>query len=990
MSPSARSIAQVIYACLLATLFAQSAFAQSTDASRIDRSQAVGTWEGIMGTQARSATLLRFRLTLRTGLESSDHPESELNPVSEEDRAALEEARARTNAIREGRDPDAAVSKSAAARESARKNAESLESARLQRERNRSDRVEGILEFTPLYGEGDIRTGLSGVPSVKDGSGSCEVVGYLNPHSGALTLNLIRWADQPKKNLLQTNELQLVLDPAEPVLFGEWVVRRLSYSAFTPVIAWREGQAPETELARIESVAYPNHFGGDRITRLRRNLSDYTRKLKYLESQRPIDTLDADFEPRYARAESQFASELASNQSAHDKLVATYDEQEADLDAQEAAGDLSESQLRRIASKRESIAERRTKAAEQLKSRNTKARDRRDGIVEDLDKQIADRRAEFEEELAEHNAKRDELDAAHAEVQRTITIDNDVVAAWVERIAEEHPQVTADENLNFTAPESRHAILNALRDDVFTDTFGAAYENLTDYDMLLAIAYFDMRHEQYDDEGEVQEFQTTTSAPQQNRGRVRSSPTETQAQPNAQDHAQDHAARQAQWDEQRELLYGATDTIKAPFDDDYELNLLRLSVQRRTLNWINRVRTDLDAIQPDADTFERLDAIESALALRTHHLRPSEQDAAALLTIAAREEHADATARHIAQRTIDDATGQRGIATLSYFWASHPALNRLVSDTTRSRINLAINAALDRAIGDIAGAIRGRVETLSKTKDPYDALELGAEIYRDILAQLGPAKNRPGAQKLLDIITSRRAQDLLDVRKAVIAEILAADSAEEARRIASTVVTLPSDADTDAGELIQLNVSLRAVQLEAEAIQALFSEREWTLMDQNTGRLDVPNGYSAPSEDEVRLATLRVFALDGGELLDPSTCMHVVPGLGKLNVKVRMELRDVQISSVTRLEDGSYRVLYTFRRRITPEGSLSYLGDEGFWQGELLLDMLDAFGDNVVETSYEVFQLTPYGWYSPTLLARLDLASAMQPLRVLSGEKRDR
>ena len=986
MMPSARPIARVIYACLLVALFAQSALAQSADASPRDRSQALGVWEGLMGTRARGATLLRFRLTLSTGLESADHPESELNPVSEEDRAALEEARARTNAIREGRDPEAAVSKSAAARESARKSAESLESARLQRERNRSDRVEGILEFTPLYGEGDIRTGLGGVPSVMDGSGSCEVVGYLNSHSGTLTLNLIRWADQPKTDLLQTNELRLVLDPVEPVLFGECVVQRRSNSAFTPVIAWREGQAPETETARIESVAYPNHFGGNRITRLRRNLSEYNRKLKYLESQRPIDILDADFEPRYARAENQLASELASNQSAHDKLVATYDEQEADLDAQEAAGDISESQLRRIASKRESIAERRTRAAEQLESRNTKARDRRDRTVEDLDEQIADRRAEFEEELAEHNAKREELDAAHAEVQRTITIDNEAVASWVERIAEEHPQITAGEGLNFSAPEARHAVLNALRDDVFTDTFGAAYENLTDYDMLLAIAYFDMRNEQYDDEGEIKDFQTTTPTPQHNRGRVRTTPTETQAQPNT----QDHSVRQAQWNEQRELLYGAADTIKAPFDDDYELNLLRLAVQRRTLSWVDRVRAELDTIQPDAETFERLDAIESALALRTHHLRPSEQDAAALLIIAAREEHADATARYIAHRTINQATGQRGIATLSYFWASHPALDRLVSDTTRGRINLSINEALDRAIIDIANALRDRINTLGKTKDPYKALELGADIYRDILAQIGPAKNRPGAQELLDIITSRRAQDLLDVRKAVIAEILAADSAEQARRIASEVLTLPSDAETDAGELIRLNVSLRTVQLEAEAVQALFSEREWALMDQNTGRLVVPNEYSAPSEEEVRLATLRVFALDGGELLDSSTCMHVVPGLGKLSVKVRMELRDVQISSATRQEDGSYRVLYTFRRRITPEGSLSYLADEGFWQGELLLDMLDAFGDNVVETSYEVFRLSPYGWYSPTLVARLDLASAMQPLRVLSGEKRDR
>jgi len=986
MTPSARPIARVIYACLLAALFAQSAFAQGADASRIGRSQALGIWEGIMGTQARSATLLRFRLTLRTGLESSDHPESELNPVSEADRAALAEARARTNAIREGRDPDTAVSKSAAAREYAQKSTDSLERARLQRERNRSDRVEGILEFAPLYGEGDIRTGLGGVPSVRDGSGSCEIVGYLNPHSGALTLNLIRWSDRPKTNLLQTNELRLVLDPAEPVLFGECVVQRLRNSAFTPVIAWREGQAPEPETARIESVAYPNHFGGDRITRLRRNLSEYNRELEYLERNRPIDTLDADFEPKYARAENRLASELASNQSAHDKLVAIYDEQEAGLDAQEAAGDLSDSQLRRIARKRESIAKRRTKAAEQLESRNAKAHDRRDRTVEDLDEQIADRRAEFEEELAKHNAKREELDAAHSEVQRTITIDNDAVASWVERIAEEHPQVTADEDLNFTDPESRHAVLNALRDDVFADTFGAAYENLTDYDMLLAIAYFDMRNEQYDDEGEVKDFQTTTPSPQHSRGRVRTPPTDTLAQPNA----QDHSARQAQRDEQRDLLHGGAHAVKAPFADDYELNLLRLSVQRRTVNWINRVRTELDAIQPDAETFERLDAIESALALRTHHLRPSEQDAAALLTIAAREEHADATARHIAQRTISEATGQKGIATLSYFWASHPALDRLVSDTTRGRINLSVNAALDRAISDIASALRDRINTLNKTKDPYKALELGADIYRDILAQIGLAKNRPGAQKLLDLITSRRAQDLLDVRKAVIAEILDADSAEEARRIASDIVTLPSDADTDAGELIQLNVSLRTVQLEAEAFQALFSDREWAFLDQDLGRLVVPDGYTAPSEEEVRLATLRAFALDGGNLLDPSTCMHVVPGLGKLNVKVRMELRDVQISSATRQEDGSYRVLYTFRRRITPEGSLSYLADEGFWQGKLLLDMLDAFGDNVVETSYEVFRLGPYGWYSPTLAARLDLASAMQPLRVLSGEKRDR
>ncbi|MFG0245636.1 MAG: hypothetical protein ACF8MF_06245 [Phycisphaerales bacterium JB052] len=979
-------IARAIFACVLAALFAQSALAQVADASRMDRSQVLGTWEGIMGTQARDATLLRFRLTLRTGLESSDHPESEMNPVSAEDRAALDEARARTKAIREGRDPDAAVSKNADARESARKRADSLESARLQRERNRSDRIEGMLEFSPLYGEGNIRTGLGGVPSVKDGSGSCEIIGYLNPHSGALTLNLIRWADQPKTNLLQTNELQLVFDPAEPVLFGECVAQRISYSAFTPVIAWREGQAPERATARIESVAYPNHFGGDRITRLRRNLSEYNRELAYLERNRPIDTLDADFEPRYERAANQLTSELASNQSAHDKLVATYDEQEADLDAQEAAGDLSESQLRRIASKRESIAGRRTKAAEQLESRNAKAHDRHDRTVEDLDEQIADRRAEFEEELAKHNTKREELDAARSEVQRTITIDNDAVASWVERIAEEYPQITDDGDLNFSAPESRHAVLNALRDDVFTDTFGAAYENLTEYDMLLAIAYYDMRNEEYDDEGEIKDFQPSTPTPQSNPSRVRNTPTDTPAQPNA----QDQSARQAQRDELSALLHGGAHIIKAPFADDYELNLLRLYVQNRTLNWIDRVRVELDAIRPDAKTFERLDAIESTLALRTHHLRPSEQDAAALLAIAARKEHADATARHIAQRTINDATGQRGIATLSYFWASHPDLDRLVSDTTRGRINLSINAALDRAISDIASALRDRISTLHKTKDPYKALELGADMYRDILAQIGPAKNRPVAQKLLTLITSRRAQDLLDIRKAVIAEILDADSAEEARRIASHVVTLPSDADTDAGGLIQLNVSLRTVQLEAEALQALFSEREWALLDQDLGRLVVPDGYTAPSEEEVRLATLRAFALDGGELLDPSTCMHIVPGLGKLNIKVRMELRDVQIASATRQDDGSYRVLYTFRRRITPEGSLSYLADEGFWQGELLLDMLDAFGDNIVETSYEVFRLGPYGWYSPTLAARLDLASAMQPLRVLSGEKRDR
>ncbi len=152
----------------------------------------------------------------------------------------------------------------------------------------------------------------------------------------------------------------------------------------------------------------------------------------------------------------------------------------------------------------------------------------------------------------------------------------------------------------------------------------------------------------------------------------------------------------------------------------------------------------------------------------------------------------------------------------------------------------------------------------------------------------------------------------------------------------------------------------------------------------------MPDDYSAPSLKEVRLATLRAFAIDGGEVLDPSTCMHVVPGLGNLNVKLRMELSDVQIVSTTPRDDGGYDVLYKFRRRITPEGSLAFLAKDDFWQGTLLLDMLDAFGDNIVESAHETFRLGPFGWYSPTLLARLDLASAMQPLRVLSGERRDR
>ena len=54
------------------------------------------------------------------------------------------------------------------------------------------------------------------------------------------------------------------------------------------------------------------------------------------------------------------------------------------------------------------------------------------------------------------------------------------------------------------------------------------------------------------------------------------------------------------------------------------------------------------------------------------------------------------------------------------------------------------------------------------------------------------------------------------------------------------------------------------------------------------------------------------------------------------------------------------------------------------------MDMLDAFGDNVVESSEEVFRLGTSGWISPTLGARLDMASAMQPLRVLTGGVRQR
>jgi len=974
-------------ACLWAVALTSTAGAQGANASMIDRSEVLGAWEGVIGTRSRNATLLRFRLTLKTGLESPGEPEPALIMPDEEEQAALEEARARTKAIREGRDPEDAVSAAKASRSSGQSRAKAIGAARLQRERNRSDRVEGTLEFSPLYGEGEIRTGLGGVPSVEDASGSCEVVGYLNTHSGTLTIKLTRWAERPKVDLLRTNELQLVVDPAEPVLFGESAAQLRAYTAFNPVIAWREGRAPEDEIGRIEAVAYPNRFGGDRIKRLRRDLSEYTRSLENLERKRPIDTIEADFAHRYLNAENRLSSQIASQQNTYEKTLARYDEQEAALDEQEAADDVTDSQLRRIASKRESIAARRKKAAEKFESRKAKAHERYNDAVADVDERVEAERAKLEEALKKHNAQREALEATRSDVQRTIQIDNEVVASWVERIAEAHPEIRSGDELDFSGPGARHAIQNALRDDVFAEVFGAPYDELTDYDMLLLTAYFDMRNEQYDDEGELRaETGASTPAPR-SRGRVR----RTDTQDSNADPAPDHSSRIArQRDEQRKLLDGGSHAVKAPFTDDYEQNLLRLYVQRRTLNWIQRVGAKLGSIQADADTFERIDAVERALALRTHHLRPSEQDDVVLLTINARREHADATARHLATRLANEASGQAGIAALSYFWASHPSLDRLVADRTREEVNTTIDAGLDRAIVKVVQDLSGRIETLEGLTDPYEALALGAEIYREFVAQIGGAKRRPSAQRILKAIAARRPRDLVRVHKEVNARILAADSAQEARRIASTVVTLPSDSETDAGKLMLLNVSLRALQLEAEAIKALFSEREWALLDQERGRLVVPENYSAPSAEEVRLATLRALASDGGKVLDPSTCMHVVPGLGNLNMKLRMELRDVHIVSATQRADGAYDVMYTFRRRITPEGSLASFANDDFWQGTLLLDMLDAFGDNLVESSFETFLLGPHGWCSPTLAARLDLASAMQPLRVLSGERRDR
>ena len=979
-------ISLLIYTCLFIALFTPTAQTQDGESSGIDRSQVVGTWEGVIGTSDRNASLLRVKLILRTGLETSNEAESSQDDVEKQSDPALDEARARIDAIREGRDAESTVGSQMVDNTAAQERAAAIESARLRRERSRADRLEGTLEFSPLYGEGKIRTGLSGVPSIKDGTGICEVVAYLDTHSGSLTVNLTRWAEQPKTNLLQTNQLQLVLDPEEPVLFGESKLQRTTNVSFRPVIAWREGQAPEQEMKRIEEIAYPNHFGGTRISTLRRDLSEYLRKLKHLESVRPTDTIDADFASRYTQAKDRLESDIERYQSTYEKTMATYDSQEADLDAQEAAGDLSDSQMRRIASKRESIAGRREKAEEQLEERKTDSKERYAQVIAELDERVAVVRAEFEEEVAEHNTKLEELEASRADVERSISVDNEVISAWIEHIAREHPEITAGEHLNFGGRNAHNAIQNALRDDVFVEIFGTSYDDLTEYDMLILTAYFDMRNELYDENGEVSRTSQPPTTTTQNRGRIRTSPQENTSEADS----SETIDLSAQRDEQRELLHGGLHFIKAPFTDDYEQNIVRLYVQERSIDWIDRVRDAMESIRPDADTFAHIDAIERTLALRSHILRPSEQEAALLITIEARRKHADATAIALAQKTVKEAKGQAGIASLSYFWAQNPALNRLVSDQTRGAIDGVLDEGLDRAIIEVVQRLSGRIETLESTNDPYEALKLGAGIYRDFLSQIGGAKRRPAAQRILAAIAERRPRDLEQVRESVSAQILAAESAKQAQEIASTVITLPSDAETTAGELVMLSVSIRTLQLESEALRALYSDREWSLLDEQKGRLVVPDQYDAPSEEEIRLATIRAFAVDGGEVLDPSTCMHVVPGLGNLNVKLRMQLHDVRIVSTTQRENGSYDVLYTFRRRITPEGSLTYFANDDYWQGTLLLDMLDAFGDNVVESSIESFRLGPYGWYSPTLIARLDLASAMQPLRVLTGERRDR
>ncbi len=756
-------IALLTCTCMWTSWLTPQASAKSLKAPGIDRSEIVGTWEGIAGTGSRGATLLRFRLSLQTGLEAplqTDHVSIEIDEDEEE---ALEEARKRAQAIREGRDPEEAIRAEDKSDSSAQKRSEAIESARLRRERNRADRVEGLLEFSPLYGQGAIRTGLGGVPSLEDATGSCEVVGYLNTYSGTLALHLTRWVDRPKTNLLQTNELQLVIDPSEPVLFGECTVRLAAGVSFMPVIAWPEGHVPDDEAERIEDVAYPNQFGGDRITRLRRNLSEYTRQVESLERERPVDDIDAKYASRYANAENRLASELASQKSTHERTLASYDRQEDELDAQEAAGDLSDSQRRRIASKRESIAARRTKAAKQFESRNDKSRERYADTVAELDERVANDRAELEEELAEYEKKLEELRVERSDVHRSITINNEVVSAWIEQIADEYPGIRSEDGLNFFGRETRHALQNGLRDDVFVPTFGAAYDDLTDYDMLLLVAYLDMRNEVYDGEGEVRADTGTSTSPPRDRGRVREAPAEAPTQPPA----SGSATKKAQRDAQRDLLHGGAHAVKAALTGDYERNLLRLYVQRRTANWSDRVRAGVEAMQPDADTFSRIDAIERALALRTHCLRPSEQDAALLITVGARREHADATAMHLAAETVQQARGQEGIASLSYFWARQPALDRLVSDETRSEINAKIDAGLDDAIVGVVQDLYERIKGLEETSDPHEALALGAGIYRDFLARIGAAKRRPAAQRILDGIAARRPADLMRVQKEV-------------------------------------------------------------------------------------------------------------------------------------------------------------------------------------------------------------------------------
>ncbi|HAV13260.1 MAG TPA: hypothetical protein DCX06_07205 [Opitutae bacterium] len=424
----------------------------------------------------------------------------------------------------------------------------------------------------------------------------------------------------------------------------------------------------------------------------------------------------------------------------------------------------------------------------------------------------------------------------------------------------------------------------------------------------------------------------------------------------------------------KEVTQGASSKLKEMIRRSYLYHLACLRLQRELDLWKQELIQSVKDTQPQLGSFRQLMAKEATAAIWLKHFRLHEQDAVSLVIDNAKHRIADEVIVARAKQTVKISKDESSLPRLLYFWNQQ---NDIYSYTSKNGRHLA-DTVIDNKIDTLVSATINRInEDLKNIGTGLGAIHIGSRWYAKLQSSLGAAMSRPIVATAVAELRKSRDKDLIKAIPEISARINDMTDNDTLLDFADSLLIIPGDKSTQAGQTIQTLVNKQLAANDLAAYMENFSAYEQSLMDE-FGTIQVPNDYPKPTAEEIQLAIIREFARNGGRVLDKQTALHALLGLSDLKLFSEITISGLDLQGVGRDDHNGYLAYYFHRMTVEPRGSLQELMGAGSGMSGLiqyLYVMMDATELEVVHK----FVLTPSGWASPSVRRSILLGTYINP-----------